>query len=168
MDLAALIHPPLGPRDLALVVLLLAAVITDLRSQKIYNVLTFPMTLLGILSAIPLCASPWAGLAGAGIALIASLPAEVFKAMRMGDVKLLMAVGALTGPDMALRAVLFSLAMNLVYGVAILAYKGRLRRLTQFVGPGEKPEPTVVAYAPAIAMAVLLVRVQPWPQILSF
>ncbi len=168
MDLAALIQPPLGPRDLALAVLLSAAVVTDLRSQKIYNVLTFPMTLLGILSAIPLCASPWAGLAGAGVALIASLPAEIFKAMRMGDVKLLMAVGALTGPDMALRAVLFSLAMNLVYGVAILAYKGRLRRLVQFLGPGEKPEPTVVAYAPAIAMAVLLVRLQPWPQIISF
>ena len=86
----------------------------------------------------------------------------------MGDVKLLMAVGALTGPDMALRAVLFSLAMNLVYGLAILAYKGRIRRLTQFLGPGEKPEPTVVAYAPAIVMAVLLVRLQPWPTLISF
>lgn len=152
----------LGPRDVALLVTLLAAVITDLRTQKIYNILTFPMTALGVLSGVVWGAHPWDGLAGAAVALLLSLPAEAMRAMRMGDVKLLMAVGALTAPGIAARAVLLSLAMNLLYGVAVLAWRGRLRRLLQFYREKDL-EPTVVAYAPAIAIASLLARFQPWP-----
>ena len=154
--------PPLGPRDVALGVTLLAAVITDLRTQKIYNVLTFPMTALGILSGIVWGAHPWDGLLGAGVALLIALPAEAMRAMRMGDVKLLMAVGALTAPGIAARATLLSLAINLIYGVGVLAWRGRLKRLLQFYR-NQEMEPTVVAYAPAIAIAVTLARLQPWP-----
>ena len=154
--------PPLGPRDVALILTLLIAVITDLRSQKIYNVLTFPMTVLGMLSAIPLGIHPWDGLAGAAAALLLTLPIEALRVMRMGDVKLLMAVGALTAPGIAVRAVLLSIAANLLYGVAVLAWRGRLGRLLRFYRERDL-EPTVVAYAPAIAVATLLARLQPWP-----
>lgn len=150
-----------SPRDVALIVTLLVAVITDVRSQKIYNLLTFPMTGLGILSALVWADHPWDGLAGAVVGLLLSLPVEAMRAMRMGDVKLLMAVGALTSPAFAAKAVLFSVAMNLIYGVGVLVWRKRLGRLLKFY-KGEETEATVVAYAPAIAAAVALVKVQPW------
>lgn len=155
--------PPLNPRDVGLIVLLLVAVWTDLRTQKIYNALTFPMTILGILTAMIWSPHGWDGLAGAGVALLLALPLEAFKAFRMGDVKLLMAAGALCGPGIAARAVLLSVAINLVYGLVILAAKGRLTRLWRFWRNKEAMEPTVVAYGPAIAIAVLIARLQPWP-----
>lgn len=149
-------------RDYALFLTLAIAVFTDLRSQKIYNVLTFPMTVLGIVASLQFGTHGWDGLAGAAVALGMGLLVEAMRAMRMGDVKLLMAVGALTTPAFAVRAVLLSVAVNLVYGVAILAAKGRLRRLWKFY-KGEQEEATIVAYAPAIAAAVLWVRFMPWP-----
>jgi prepilin peptidase CpaA len=149
-------------RDIALFLTLAIAVFTDLRSQKIYNVLTFPMTALGIVASLQYGSHWWDGLAGAGVAVGMGLVVEMMRAMRMGDVKLLMAVGALTTPAFAVRAVLLSVAVNLVYGVAILAAMGRLRRLWRFY-KGEGEEVTVVAYAPAIAAAVLWVRFMPWP-----
>lgn len=153
-----------GPRDAGLILLLAAAVFTDLRDQKIYNALTFPMTALGVLTAIPLAAHPWDGLAGAAVGLLLTLPVEAIRAIRMGDVKLLMAAGAWMDDRLAAWAVLLSVAMNLFYGLAVLIARGRLRRLSAFWRSGGKNpdgtdmEPTVVAYGPAIAAAVLLAR----------
>ncbi len=150
---------PVSPRDAGLLFLLTVAVFTDLRSQKIYNALTFPMTALGVLTAPLLAAHPWDGLAGAATGLLLTLPVEAIRAVRMGDVKLLMAAGAWMDARMTAYAVLFSIAMNLIYGLLVLLVRGRLTRLYTFWRTGGKDmEPTVVAYGPAIAAAILLVR----------
>jgi prepilin peptidase CpaA len=151
----------LAIQELLLILLLAGASWTDIREQKIYNKLTFPMTLVGMVLGAFLKEPPYFGLAGAAIGLFCSLPLEFLGVVRMGDVKLLMAVGALVGPEVAWRAVLLSVAVNMIYGVAVLAYKGRLKRLIAFYKEPEKHEPTIVAYGPAIAVASLIARFVP-------
>lgn len=79
---------------------LLVSVITDLHSRKILNVITLPVMLIGLIESLILHGihglySSLFGLA-LGIACL-SIP-YVLGQMGAGDVKLLMAVGALEGP----------------------------------------------------------------------
>ena len=157
--------PPLGPRDAALAVLLVAACATDLRARRIPNVLTLPAMALGAGVAPLYDVQWWQGLAGIGIAFVAAFPAWRFGgALRAGDVKLLMAAGSLVGWQIALRATLFSYALAVPFGLLVLAYRGRLGNLWRFWVRGERTEVTLVAFAPVIVAAVLLARLQPWPE----
>lgn len=157
---------PLGPNDAVLAGLLVGAVWTDMHTQKIRNVLTFPVMLAGVLGAPMVLPAWWWGAAGVLAAFALGAPGWRFGgAMRAGDVKLLMAAGALTGPEVAARAVLFAYALALPFGLVVLAVKGRLRRLWTFWVKGERDEPTLIAYAPMIALSVLLARLQPWPDL---
>ncbi len=159
---------PLGPNDAVLGVLLAGACWTDVRTQRIRNVLTFPMMLAGVLTAPFALPGWWWGLGGLLAAFALAVPGWRFGgAIRAGDVKLLMAAGALTGPETAVRAVLFAYMLALPFGVAVLAVRGRLGRLWDFWARGERDTPTLVAYAPVIAVSVLLARLQPWPDLWS-
>jgi Flp pilus assembly protein protease CpaA len=154
---------PLAPLDLLLAGLLVTACVTDLRSRRIPNVLTLPVLFGGILLA-PLRMAAWEGLAGAFAALVVAFPGWRFGgAMRAGDVKLLMAAGALLGLQGSLRATVFTYVLALPFGLLVLAVRGRLSNLWNVWVRGERQELTLVAFAPVIAVAVLLARLQPWP-----
>ncbi len=154
---------PLGPVDGILLALLIAACTTDLRSRRIPNALTFPILGLGVLMA-PLHLSWWEGLAGALVAFGLAVPGWRFGgAMRAGDVKLLMAAGALLGVQGSLRATVFTYLLALPFGLVVLAVKGRLSNLWNVWVKGERDQLTLVAFAPVIAFAVAMARLQPWP-----
>jgi Flp pilus assembly protein protease CpaA len=158
--------PPLGPRDAALAVLLVAACATDLRARRIPNVLTLPAMALGAGVAPLYDAQWWQGIAGILVAFAAAFPGWRFGgAMRAGDVKLLMAAGSFVGWETALRASLFSYALALPFGLLVLAVRGRLGNLWRFWVKGERQEVTLVAFAPVIVAAVTLARLQPWPEL---
>lgn len=101
------------------VVAALVSAVTDLRSFKVYNVVTLPLFLLGVLYNTTLCG--WAGLTGSllGAACGFGLPfvGYVLGQVGAGDVKLMAGFGAWLG---ALVAFEIFLAATIVGGVVAL------------------------------------------------
>jgi prepilin peptidase CpaA len=117
-------------------VLLLTAVVvsvTDLRSRRIYNVVTFPMIGLGLaLNALPggwrLAAGDWrVGAAGFGVGLGLMYVPFVLNLLKAGDVKYLAGVGALGGPWVALFTFLYGSLAHGVLCLAVLLRRGEVR-----------------------------------------
>ncbi|MBK4733663.1 A24 family peptidase [Noviherbaspirillum pedocola] len=113
-----------------LLLLLLAAAGSDLRSRRIPNALALAGALAGIaLGCAPGGVGLLASLAGMGIGLVALLPMYLLRALGAGDVKLMAAVGAIVGAS-AMPAVL---AATFVAGglmsIVVAASRRRLLRL---------------------------------------
>jgi prepilin peptidase CpaA len=172
----------ISPADLAIAGILAVAVGTDLRSRRIPNLLTFGV-MLGALLLLPLLALLRGGVDAVPPALLGALLgiAAAFVpgfllwnlggAMRAGDVKLLMALGALIGPLEGLR--LFALVLVLQIPVALfqLARAGRLRSLFSVIRAGVRrdaagPRPLEAPFAGVIAAGYLVSRL--FPQLLRF
>jgi prepilin peptidase CpaA len=118
---------------LALAVLLLAAVVMDLRSRRIPNRLVLAgLALAGVadaaalLTGAPPLAGPawWAPLAGMLVGGAAPLPLYLLRACGAGDVKLMAMVGAFLGAPTVLRAVLFTLIAGGVLSLVFMLARG--------------------------------------------
>ena len=102
---------------------LIVATITDIRSQRIYNWLTFPLILSG-LAAHTLHAGVDGLLLGAGgfaLGLGVMLVPYFLGMMGAGDVKLMAGVGAWLGAQAAFTAFLFTCLAGGIYAVIVLA-----------------------------------------------
>ncbi len=113
----------------ALLVACLGA-IWDLRTYRIPNAVTYPAICLGVIAHL-LVEGPkgliWGVLGfliGGGIFFFLYL----LRTMGAGDVKLMAAVGAFAGPSKAVEIVLYSAIAGGVLALALVLYKGRLRR----------------------------------------
>ena len=61
------------------------------------------------------------------------------------------------------RAVLFTYALGIPYGLVVLAMRGRLTRLVNFYRTkGAGMDTTVVAYAPVVGAGILIARFTGW------
>jgi prepilin peptidase CpaA len=150
-------------RDVALVVLMAVACWTDVRTRKIKNWLTFPTMLLGIALAL-FSAVPWAGVAGLFLCLAVCVPLwRIGPVLSAGDVKMLMAAGALLGPEHGVRAVLFTVALGLPAGLVALAVAGRLGGIGQVLRG--RAAPTMLWHAPVVSAGILAAWLQPWPNL---
>jgi Flp pilus assembly protein protease CpaA len=145
--------------DAVLLATVLLAAVTDSLERKIHNTLTFPMMLGGILfhvSSQPL-GGWWQGLAGlfaVGLpffGLYALSPAL----MGSGDVKLLMAVGALGGVRVALIAGVGSLVVAGPLALLLLIVSGRLGAIARVFSRSASPStsPLKAPFGIAIALA---------------
>jgi len=128
------------PEAVALLVATCAALIisvfTDVRDGKIYNVVTVPAALLGLVLNIVTKGLPgaWSSLAGLALGLaLFFLSAFLGRILGAGDCKLFAAVGALQGPQLLLWAILFSLVMGGVLGLLVALWRGVLRHSLQRV-----------------------------------
>lgn len=156
--------PAFGPPDALLVVLMLVASYTDIRTMKIKNWLTFPMMAVGVALSPLFLATPWAGAVGVVVAFLICLPLyAVGPVLSAGDVKMLMAAGALMGPEPVVRATLFSVALILPVALVLLTAKKRLGSIGKVLKGEAKP--TMLFHAPVISVAILLARLQPWPEV---
>lgn len=161
--------------DFFLATLVGAACWSDIRTQRIPNVLNGPMMLIGLLLSTVIAPQPLVGfaesLAAWGLALVLGIVGwRGLGAIRPGDVKMLMAAATMLGPEATVRAALFLYALGLPYGLVMLAVKGRMKNLQNFarfylLKQGEKPEATLVAYAPMVGIAVFLGRHWAWPDL---
>jgi prepilin peptidase CpaA len=124
MDRAGL---PLGLMSVAISTLMLLAAWTDVRSRRIPNVLT--LSGFGVAIALRLLAGPGAGIdgvTGALLAFVLCLPFFVLGVLGGGDVKLLMALGAFTGPRDLLLAMLIIASIGGIIGAVDAARRGIL------------------------------------------
>ena len=118
----------------ALAAVLAAAVVTDLRSRRIPNLLTLPAALGFLLLRLALSGPEGLlpGLYGLGLGLALMLPAWGLGVMGGGDAKLMAAVGAALGPAGALWSFLFTSLYGGAYALAALllrpAGRAALRR----------------------------------------
>lgn len=126
---------------LILAAILAAATVTDLRSRRIPNLLTFPAMLLGI--CLHATAQGWDGLlfslSGLGLGLGVMLVPFLFGVMGAGDVKLMAAAGAFLGASAVLKAFLFTSLAGGAYALIVLASRpalltGALRNLRDTFG----------------------------------
>lgn len=148
-------------RTVAVAVLIGGACYTDLRTQKIRNALTLPMMAFGALAAPWTLSAWWAGAAGVGVALAAAFLPWRGGAIKAGDVKMLMAAGALLGPDAAWRATLWTLLLGVPAGLAVLAWRGRLGNIARVLRGGQ--DATVVAHAPVVGAGIVTAMLLRWP-----
>lgn len=121
--------PPL-PLTLVLVMLTLLAGIWDARWRRIPNWLTVP-ALAAAFVLQPLLLGT-AGLKdaalGLGLSLLIHLPLFALRLTGGGDVKLMAATGALTGPSLFLVIFISSALLGGVWAVAMIIFTGRVRR----------------------------------------
>jgi prepilin peptidase CpaA len=152
---------------------LLIAVITDLRSHRIYNWLTFPMLAAGLLVHTMTDGLPGLqfALGGLGVACL-SLVLFILGAMGAGDVKLLGVVGALMGAHFTLWTLLWTAILGGALGVVYALRRGALKHTLHnalvgghvctvlgttenLQGMAQTSKVGRMPYAPAIALGVL-------------
>lgn len=172
----------LQPADAVVAGLLAVAVYTDLRWRKIPNALTFGVMgaalvvqpLVALLRVGPQGVLPALYTALAGVAA-AFVPGFLFwnlgGALKAGDAKLFMAIGAVLGPFEVLRVFALVLFVQIPVALFLLARAGRLRSLFSVVKAGLRrdpagPPPLVAPFAGVIAAGYVLARC--FPQVLRF
>lgn len=98
------------------------ATYTDLKSQRIYNWLTFPLMLTGLIAHTVF--GGWSGLGlsagGFGVGLAVMIVPFIFGMMGAGDVKLMAGVGAWLGTNATFTAFLFTCLVGGLYAIIIL------------------------------------------------
>lgn len=111
-----------------LLLLVLVAALTDVWKGLIYNWLTLPVILIGLVLAT--YQGGWAGTAasifgvfiGGGLLFIPF----IFGAMGGGDVKLMAAIGALMGPYFTLETLVVSILAGGCMGLVLMIARGKL------------------------------------------
>ncbi len=110
------------------VAFLFVAISFDLRDRRIPNALNFPALLI----AFALAVHTGGGfllrdsLLGAGLMFAILFPAFAFRALGAGDVKALMVLGALWGPDMAIPALVWMASAGAVLAIGFVVIRGEL------------------------------------------
>lgn len=159
--------------DGLLIAALAWAVLTDLRSRRIQNRLTYPLIALGLLANG--ASGGWSGLSSSLLGCLLGFGLLILPCLRgamgMGDLKLLMAIGALKGPEFVLFTALYGglagglLAVFEIVRASVVAatLRGAGAGAGQLEG-GRLPsmKALTIPYGPAIAAGALFTLVQSW------
>ena len=159
---------------LLLILVLLIATITDIRFQKIPNLLTYPVVLLALICHTVISGSEGLLFSAEGLGLgiaIWLLPYLVGK-MGAGDTKLMGAIGALVGPREVLVASIFTAIVGGIYALVLLTLRGYLKetvkrwgvmfkgalltRKLDYAPPPDRTNAPKLCYGVAIAVGTLL------------
>lgn len=118
---------------LCLFLMLVLAVITDLKDRKIPN----KLVLFGLIASLVLqslsmqVAGSLNWLVGVAVAFACFIPLYLLRAMAAGDVKLMMAVGGFLGYPLILSAVMYSYLAGGLIAIGYVLVMGRFRQLIQ-------------------------------------
>ncbi|MCJ7602209.1 MAG: prepilin peptidase [Desulfobulbaceae bacterium] len=118
-----------------LAAVLSVASITDIRSRKIPNFLTFPTILAGLM--FHLFTTGFDGLfyslKGLGLGFALLIPFYAGGGMGAGDVKLMSAVGAVVGAGQVFTVFLLTTISGGIYALVLMLIRGTLKEELQFV-----------------------------------
>jgi len=85
------------------------AVVTDVRTRRIPNLLTASMAIAGfVIAVLGLGVTPAQAALGLLVGLVVMMPGHVIGATGAGDVKLMAVIGILVGPSVVLKAFLYT------------------------------------------------------------
>ena len=144
-----------------------AACITDVRTRRIPNLLTFGAAAAGLIFHV--LAGGWQGLAlaagGWAVGLALFLPLFLLRGMGAGDVKLVAALGAWLGPLQVVWLALFASIAGGVIALFVAISKGHLRAMFRNIaamvlfwyvaGPKPVPDQTLErSGSPRLAYAI--------------
>jgi prepilin peptidase CpaA len=117
-------------------VLVIAAAVFDARQRRIPNWLTLSGVLSGLALNTLLYAIPglWMSLQGIGLALLIYFPLHALHALGAGDVKLMAAIGAFTGPADWLAVFVLTALFGGILALVVIAAQGRLLRTFRNIG----------------------------------
>lgn len=121
---------------IATCLLLVVAVFTDVRDGRIYNAVTLPFALLGMILNLLDDGLTGLLLSLAGVAMGLALffvSGLLGRLLGAGDCKLFAAVGALLGPHLLLWAILYSLIAGGIFGIMMALWRGVLKQALQRV-----------------------------------
>lgn len=155
-----------GGPEIALLSLLLVATATDLLWGKIYNWLTFPFLLTGLVTrfAFQGVDAGLEGLLAVGVALALFFPLYAVQAVAAGDAKLLMAMGAWSNAKTVFEVAVVSILVGAFVGLITLVQKKGIRGSAKSLSENFRaatPTATAVkmAFGPAFFCAYLIVTV---------
>jgi prepilin peptidase CpaA len=107
--------------QISVLIVTFIALISDLKYGRIYNKLTFPATLLGLIFAFYTD-----GISGLGyhfgatiVGILLYMPFAAFGFIGMGDVKLLGAIGAICGPVFMFNVFLYANAYAFLHAIIV-------------------------------------------------
>jgi prepilin peptidase CpaA len=145
------------------------AIVTDVRTRRIPNWLTGAIAGAGFgLAFGGGVVTPMQAALGLGAGLLLMMPGHLIGATGAGDVKLMAAVGSVVGPNLVLRAFLYSAIAGGVLAIVVAARRGRLAATLQDTSRLVTSPATVrtaiesparanqFAYGPAIAVGTLV------------
>jgi prepilin peptidase CpaA len=115
-----------------MIAMLAVSIVTDVRTGKIFNLLTVPCALAGVTLGIMAGGLPGASdrLLGAALVLLITLLLSPLAGLGGGDVKLLMAVGALQGIHFAAWAMLYAGVAGAVLALLVIIRRRKLKQTT--------------------------------------
>jgi prepilin peptidase CpaA len=114
-------------QSITVILLTLFCAVTDFRSGKIYNKVTYPAAILGLAASFILAPpTPLMSVAGFFGALAGYSMLRRVGGIGAGDVKLMAAVGALKGLPFVFYASFYIFCVGSFAGIIILAYQRRL------------------------------------------
>jgi prepilin peptidase CpaA len=126
----------LGTGQILLGILVAIAAIFDIRYRRIPNWLVLAGLIVGL--AWNVYTSGWSGLLraseGLGLGFVLYFPLYMLRARGAGDVKLLSAVGAVTGPGNCLWIFLLTAILGGIIALILLLFRGRVRQTFFNVG----------------------------------
>ena len=152
MGLPVLITPTL---------ILLAGLITDLRSRKIYNWLVISALVLALVHSFYFydgMSGLIQGAQGAGIALLLTLPMVLIGVLGAGDMKLLFAFGFATSYSATMNVIIYSFIWAAIIGLGYAIFTGRIKNVLhniKDIGSGKKPEKESLNHIPYTVAIVL-------------
>ena len=128
--------------DLVVLVLVIAAAVTDLARRRIPNMLllagwvaVLPLLLLSVRPGAALLGA----LAGALCGLLVFLPLYLLRGMAAGDVKLMATVGLFVGPYETLQVAVVTCCVGGIMALAMIVSKRRVRTAMANVGDLLRP-----------------------------
>ncbi len=127
----SLVAAPLGPAQTwLLIAVALVCAATDLWKKRVYNAVTYPAIVLGVVVQVASYGLPglWSSLAGFAIGFFPAFLLLVLGGMGGGDVKLMGAIGAIAGGVAATEALLLGVLFGAFLGFGQLAWHGVLLR----------------------------------------
>lgn len=114
-------------QTIVLIAVALTAAVTDATRGKVYNWLTYPAAVAGlVLSIVAAPPAPLESIVGLGLGLLLFGVLRRIGKMGAGDVKLMAAVGALKGPVFLVFASFYVIVAAGLAAIVVLAMKRRL------------------------------------------